>query len=494
MNTNIAYIEDDIEDFDYLKNHFDSKSEMKIDLKHFPSLKHFIRSADKGRYKFLVLDLGLPDSKNPLEDLNEISELKNTSIVVLTGNKMSGEDLLKKFGSVVGFVTKEKRFPLRVEETILGVENLQTKVVSIHKSERHEIHLENFRRFKNLNVNLSHSIGSSLNVLANYIDQTSERENEKLVRAAQDSLEELNSICQDLLSFSVSSKKPSEVLNLVQVILRLKLDYQFSKIAVQDSLEQIQASFDYTQIKELISYSSEYLEKRFEAPKSLMEVRIREIEGRANEFSFKVFCKNENIKRGLSFDHAEFEKGFLSFCALELLASLEGVEYKYMQTKEGQGIVFHIPQATVTPQAPKINLNFKQKQHFDPKSEVILYMEDNEVLRDLFTDFLRKNSFQVDSFCNGEEGLQAFKENPDKYGLILSDLIMPVMNGITATKEMQSIASKPVIFITATDPEVVIKDQNLPFEYSVLAKPVRYAQLANRLSRYIDERVEQIDK
>ena len=165
-----------------------------------------------------------------------------------------------------------------------------------------------------------------------------------------------------------------------------------------------------------------------------------------------------------------------------------------MQIKEGQGIVFHIPQATVTPQAPKINLNFKQKQHFDPKSEVILYMEDNEVLRDLFTDFLRKNSFQVDSFCNGEEGLQAFKENPDKYGLILSDLIMPVMNGITATKEMQSIASKPVIFITATDPEVVIKDQNLPFEYSVLAKPVRYAQLANRLSRYIDERVEQIDK
>ena len=156
MNTNIAYIEDDIEDFDYLKNHFDSKSEMKIELKHFPSLKHFIRSADKGRYKFLVLDLGLPDSKNPLEDLNEISELKNTSIVVLTGNKMSGEDLLKKFGSVVGFVTKEKRFPLRVEETILGVENLQTKVVSIHKSERHEIHLENFRRFKNLNVNLSH--------------------------------------------------------------------------------------------------------------------------------------------------------------------------------------------------------------------------------------------------------------------------------------------------------------------------------------------------
>ncbi|MEC9282598.1 MAG: response regulator [Bdellovibrionota bacterium] len=487
MNTNIAYIEDDIEDFDYLKNHFDSNSEMKVKLKHFPSLKHFTNSTEKEMYKFLVLDLGLPDSSNPLEILNELAEKQNSNIVVLTGNKDSGEELFKKFRSVVGFVTKEKRFPIRVEETILGVENLHTKVVSLHKTERQEIHLENFRRFKNLNVNLSHSIGSSLNVLTNYIDQSSESQDEKLVRAAQDSLEELNAICKDLLSVSATNKNASEIINLFQIILRLKMEFSFSKIAVEDGIEQNRIRFDYTQVKELVSYSSEYLEKRFEAPISQMELRVRKVKDVKEGYSIKVFCKNEIIKSGLSFDHAEFEKGFLSFCALELLASLEGVEYKFLQTEEGQGIVFHIPLTKNEETMQSSDEIRSKKVFFNPSSEYILYMEDNEVLRDLFTEFLRKNSFKVDSFCNGEEGLKAFQKNPSKYGLILSDLIMPVMNGITATREMQLLAPKPVVFITATDPEVVIKDQKLPFEYSVLAKPVRYAQLESRLKRYIEK-------
>ena len=79
----------------------------------------------------------------------------------------------------------------------------------------------------------------------------------------------------------------------------------------------------------------------------------------------------------------------------------------------------------------------------------ILVVEDNEELRNFLCDILA-DSYQVITACNGQEGLErALSEVPD---LIISDIMMPVMDGldmVKAIKENADICHIPIILLSA---------------------------------------------
>ena len=65
----------------------------------------------------------------------------------------------------------------------------------------------------------------------------------------------------------------------------------------------------------------------------------------------------------------------------------------------------------------------------------ILLVEDEKILRKALKDKLQANKFNVVEAENGKVGLaMSLKEHPD---LILLDIIMPVMDGITMLKELR---------------------------------------------------------
>jgi len=65
----------------------------------------------------------------------------------------------------------------------------------------------------------------------------------------------------------------------------------------------------------------------------------------------------------------------------------------------------------------------------------ILIVEDELSLRNALRDKLTREEFAVLEAKNGEEGLEvALREHPD---LILLDIIMPVMDGITVLKKLR---------------------------------------------------------
>jgi DNA-binding response OmpR family regulator len=83
------------------------------------------------------------------------------------------------------------------------------------------------------------------------------------------------------------------------------------------------------------------------------------------------------------------------------------------------------------------------------ETPLILIVEDNRELRDYMFDFL-SNEFRVLTANNGKEGLDlAIKNIPN---IIISDLMMPVMNGIEMCKIIKTdvnISHIPVIILTA---------------------------------------------
>ena len=112
----------------------------------------------------------------------------------------------------------------------------------------------------------------------------------------------------------------------------------------------------------------------------------------------------------------------------------------------------------------------------------ILFVEDHQELRDEISDILGKLFKTVDSCVNGEEALKLYSEfnekNSKNYDIVISDIQMPVMDGITLTQEIYKINPEQSIIILSAYDEVpyLLKLINLGIE-QFIKKPIDYNQL-----------------
>lgn len=76
------------------------------------------------------------------------------------------------------------------------------------------------------------------------------------------------------------------------------------------------------------------------------------------------------------------------------------------------------------------------------KKLVILVVEDNAINLRLITAALTRLGHKVDSATDGQIALDKFRENT--YDAILMDIMMPVMDGLTSTREIRKLeAARP---------------------------------------------------
>ncbi len=91
------------------------------------------------------------------------------------------------------------------------------------------------------------------------------------------------------------------------------------------------------------------------------------------------------------------------------------------------------------------------------KQKKILLADDHQPTRAMFSMILSDQNYQMIHACNGEEAYaKAFFEKPD---LILMDVMMPVMDGYDATREIRKRSGDkwiPIIFMSA---KAAIEDQ-----------------------------------
>ena len=80
----------------------------------------------------------------------------------------------------------------------------------------------------------------------------------------------------------------------------------------------------------------------------------------------------------------------------------------------------------------------------------ILVVEDDREICQLYSRVLVKNGYQVTCVSNGQDALNAIEQN--YFDLIISDIMMPVMNGYELVKELrESGCTTPVMMVTAKD-------------------------------------------
>ncbi len=105
-----------------------------------------------------------------------------------------------------------------------------------------------------------------------------------------------------------------------------------------------------------------------------------------------------------------------------------------------------------------------QASQIDLKNSIInkssvLYVEDEEILREEISNLLQGFFKKVFTASNGEEALEIYEKNSDEIDILLTDVNMPKMNGIElVTKVREKDSNLPIIICTAfNDAEVLLK-------------------------------------
>lgn len=83
--------------------------------------------------------------------------------------------------------------------------------------------------------------------------------------------------------------------------------------------------------------------------------------------------------------------------------------------------------------------------------ERILVVEDEYMLNQIVTEFLKERKYEVYSARSGEQALNAFSEQP--FDLILLDIMLPGIRGTDVLKKIRETSDVPIIMLTALDDE-----------------------------------------
>ncbi len=82
----------------------------------------------------------------------------------------------------------------------------------------------------------------------------------------------------------------------------------------------------------------------------------------------------------------------------------------------------------------------------------IILADDEERWRLIVHDFLVNEGYQVLEAENGRAAVELLRQHPDT-ALVILDVMMPVMDGLTACREIRTFSKIPILMVTAREDE-----------------------------------------
>ena len=161
-----------------------------------------------------------------------------------------------------------------------------------------------------------------------------------------------------------------------------------------------------------------------------------------------------------------------------------------VESKKGVGTTFTVTLLFEEPKEPEVKKIEEGDESADLSGMRVLLAEDNELNMEIAETFLTDAGVQITKAYNGKEEVERYLEQPaGTFDAILTDLMMPVMDGYEAVREIRSSGradaqSIPIIALTANafleDAERVKKEgmnEHLP-------KPLDVGKMLSVLAKY----------
>jgi PAS domain S-box-containing protein len=156
-----------------------------------------------------------------------------------------------------------------------------------------------------------------------------------------------------------------------------------------------------------------------------------------------------------------------------------------VQSEPGRGTVFEvffIATEAVEPEHTEVITDFPQG------AETILFVDDEEAIADLYAMNLKNLGYTVDADTSPINALETFKENPERFDLVITDMTMPDMNGVKFANELFEIRKDiPVILCTGYN-ENISEETALKLGISkYIEKPISIQELALLVRKVLEK-------
>ncbi len=160
----------------------------------------------------------------------------------------------------------------------------------------------------------------------------------------------------------------------------------------------------------------------------------------------------------------------------------------HANSRLGQGSTFYfeIPLPITDAVGKSVGAN---AEHVDFTGKHALVAEDNELNMEIITYVLGDMGFTVDKAINGQEAVDAFRQSPvGRYDIVLMDVMMPVMDGLTAAHRIRCLnrtdaADVPIVATSANAFAEDVKRSLASGMNAHVSKPIDPEKLAKVLAK-----------
>lgn len=160
-------------------------------------------------------------------------------------------------------------------------------------------------------------------------------------------------------------------------------------------------------------------------------------------------------------------------------------------SEPGNGTTFKIYFPQISEKAD--DTGKKNKQNKMPiGSETILVVEDEYVVRVMVSKVLNRLGYKIYSASSGKEAVEIYKSRKDEISLLLTDVIMPNMNGWELANRLHEITPDlKVLFTSGYTDNVIAQHGVLDEGVNFIGKPYSPVSIAQKVRHVLDDTEEQ---
>ncbi|KIW12138.1 hypothetical protein PV08_09413 [Exophiala spinifera] len=367
-------------------------------------------------------------------------------------------------------------------------------------------------------ANMSHEIRTPMHGMLSALGLLNEtdltREQRELTEIIDESGAILLQVINDILDYSKLSSGAftisKDVMNMAEIVAAVRrsvnigskkdlqceveLDHHLPTFVQGDPLRYRQL------VQNLVSNAIKFTERGY--------VRVKVVVADEDDMSYEI--RTEVVDTGIGVSQEAENVLFTPFAQLDnsstkrykgtglglsickSLTELMGGTIGFARNPDQQGSIFHFTlnlnkvDVAVPPTTRDVTLPDLSLKDLSGHKQLLL-VEDNAINQTIMVRQLRAFGFEkVDVASDGAEAVRLIQAKPLTYSLILMDISMPVMDGVTATKKIRSLGhTVPIIAMTANalkgDEDTYLAEGMNDY----VAKPIDKRLLTNALLRWL---------
>jgi signal transduction histidine kinase/CheY-like chemotaxis protein len=158
----------------------------------------------------------------------------------------------------------------------------------------------------------------------------------------------------------------------------------------------------------------------------------------------------------------------------------------YSEVGEGTTIKIYLPRNA---RQPDYTADDQHPVVGSKGDEVIMVVEDDPDVRSYLVETLEGLNYQVRAASNADAAIRDFAEDPEPFDLLLTDIVMPGMNGRLLADEMvKRLPGLKVLYMTGYSRNAIVHQGRLDPGVSLLQKPLTQAALGGKVREMLDKR------